>query len=100
MYYELKSIISSTFVQLTLHIFNETKRMATKFEGLQQNIRIIRSLSKFCWLFLNLEKIYQECRPFLQQQHIIELKRLLINQYSKLKSSFFLQTEGRRNGTH
>jgi len=34
MYYELKSIISSTFVQLTLHIFNETKRMATKFEGL------------------------------------------------------------------
>jgi len=37
----------------------------------------------------NLEKFYQECRPFLQQQHRIELKRLLIKQYSKLKSSFF-----------
>jgi len=36
----------------------------------------------------NLEKFCQECRPFLQQQHRIELKRLLINQYSKLKSSF------------
>ena len=37
----------------------------------------------------NLEKFYQECRPFLQQQHRIELKRLLINQHSKLKSIFF-----------
>jgi len=34
-------------------------------------------------------RFYQECRPFLQQQHRIELKRLLINQYSKRKSSFF-----------
>jgi len=37
----------------------------------------------------NLEKFYQECRPFLQQQHRIELKSLLINQYSKLKFSYF-----------
>ena len=41
----------------------------------------------------NLEKFYQECRPFLQQQHRIELKRLLINQYSKLKSSCFYKKE-------
>jgi len=37
----------------------------------------------------NLEKFYQECCPFLQRQHRIELKRLLINPYSNLKSSFF-----------
>ena len=41
----------------------------------------------------NLEKFYQECRPFLQQQHRIELKRLLINQYSKLKSIFFYKNK-------
>jgi len=37
----------------------------------------------------NVEKFYQECRPFLQQLHRTELKRLLINQYSKLKPNFF-----------
>ena len=39
----------------------------------------------------NLEKVYQECCPFLQQHNGIEFKRLLIIQYSKLKSSFFFK---------
>jgi len=41
MYYEVKSKISSTLVQLAVHFFNETKRTATKFEGLEKKRRII-----------------------------------------------------------
>jgi len=40
MYYAVKSKISSTLVQLTLHFFIETKRTATKFEGLEKKRRI------------------------------------------------------------
>jgi len=36
MYYEVKSKRSSTLVQLDVHFFNETKRTATKFEGLEK----------------------------------------------------------------
>jgi len=36
MYYEVKSKINSTLVQLTANFFNETKRIATKFEGLEK----------------------------------------------------------------
>jgi len=36
MYYEVKNTISSTLVQLLVHFFNETKRTATKFEGLEK----------------------------------------------------------------
>jgi len=50
MYYEVKSKISRTLVQLTRNFFNETKRTATKCEGLDKKRRIIRSLSKFYWL--------------------------------------------------
>jgi len=35
MYYELKRKVSSTLVQLDVDFFNETKRTATKFEGLE-----------------------------------------------------------------
>jgi len=35
MHYEVKSKISSTLVQLTVHFLNETKRIAMKFEGLE-----------------------------------------------------------------
>jgi len=35
MYYKVKSKITSTLVQLTARFFNETKRTATKFEGLE-----------------------------------------------------------------
>jgi len=41
MYYELKKIKSSTLVQLIVHFFNERKRTATKFEGLEKKRRII-----------------------------------------------------------
>jgi len=36
MCYEVKSEISSTLVQLAVNFFNETKRTATKFEGLEK----------------------------------------------------------------
>jgi len=35
-YYEAKRKISITLVQLDVHFFNETKRTATKFEGLEK----------------------------------------------------------------
>jgi len=35
MYYEVKNKISSTLVQLPVHFFNETKRTAMKFEGIE-----------------------------------------------------------------
>jgi len=41
MYYEVKNKISSTLLQLTAHFFNETKRTATKFEGLEKKRKII-----------------------------------------------------------
>jgi len=44
MYYEVKTKIRSTLVQLTAHFFNETKRTATKFEGLEKKRRIIRTV--------------------------------------------------------
>jgi len=44
MYYEVKSEISSTLVQLAVHFFNETKRTATKFEGLEKKRRIMRTV--------------------------------------------------------
>jgi len=46
MKYEVKSKISGTLVQLTvgLNFFNETKRTATKFEGLEKMRRIIRTV--------------------------------------------------------
>jgi len=51
MYYEVKNKTSSTLVQLTvgLHFFNETKRTAMKFEGLEKENNS-NSLSKFYWL--------------------------------------------------
>jgi len=36
MYYEVKSKINSTLVQLDVHFVIETKRTATKFEGLEK----------------------------------------------------------------
>jgi len=36
MYYEVKSKISSTLVQLPANFFNETKRKATKFESIEK----------------------------------------------------------------
>jgi len=44
MHYEVKSKISSALVQLTVHFFHETKRTATKFEGLEKKRRIIRTI--------------------------------------------------------
>jgi len=44
MYHEVKSKISSTLVQLAVQFFNETKRTATKFEGLEKKRRIIRTV--------------------------------------------------------
>jgi len=44
MYYEVKSKLSSTLIQLGVHFFNETKRTATKFEGLEKKRRIIRTV--------------------------------------------------------
>jgi len=44
MHYEVKSKISSTLLQLTVHFFNETKRTATKFEDPNKKRRIIRTL--------------------------------------------------------
>jgi len=44
MYYEVKSKISSTLVQLTVIFFNETKSTATKFEELGKKRRIIQTL--------------------------------------------------------
>jgi len=35
MYYEVKSKIGSTLVQLTANFFNETKRTATMFEWIE-----------------------------------------------------------------
>ena len=35
------------------------------------------------------ENLYQEIRPFLKQQQKTEFKRILINLYSKFKSSYF-----------
>jgi len=40
MYYEVKSKIRSTLAQWTVHFYNETKRTATKFEGLEKKWRI------------------------------------------------------------
>jgi len=41
----------STLVQLTVRFFNETKRTATKFEGLEKREKNnSSSLSKFFWL--------------------------------------------------
>jgi len=44
MYYEIKSKISSTLVQLTVIFFNETKRTATKFEEPGKKRRILQKL--------------------------------------------------------
>jgi len=44
MYYEVKGKISSTLVQLIENFFNKTKRTVTKFEGLDKNRRIIRTV--------------------------------------------------------
>jgi len=44
MYYEVKNKISSKLVQLIVDIFNKEKRAATKFEGLEKEIRIIRTV--------------------------------------------------------
>jgi len=44
MYYQVKSKISSTLVQLNVHFFNETKRTATKFERLEKKRRKIRTV--------------------------------------------------------
>jgi len=41
MYYEVKRKISSTLVQLPVIFFYETKRTATKFEGLENKRRMI-----------------------------------------------------------
>jgi len=41
MHYEVKSKIRSTLAQLTMQFLNETKRTATKFEGLEKKGRII-----------------------------------------------------------
>jgi len=41
MCYEVRSKISSTLVQLTVNFFTETKRTATKFEGIEKKRRII-----------------------------------------------------------
>jgi len=50
MYYEVKSKINSTLVQLTANFFNETKRIATKFEGLEKKEKNnSNSLSKLYW---------------------------------------------------
>jgi len=40
----VKNEISSTLVQLIVNFFNEAKRTATKFEGLEKKIRIIRTV--------------------------------------------------------
>jgi len=45
MYYEVKIKIRSTLVQLTAHFFNETKRTATKFEGLEKKEKNSNSLA-------------------------------------------------------
>jgi len=44
MYYEVKSKISKTLVQLTANFMNEIKRTATKFEGLEKKRTIIRTV--------------------------------------------------------
>jgi len=44
LYYEVKSKLSSTLLQLAVHFFNETKRTARKFEGLEKKRRIIRTV--------------------------------------------------------
>jgi len=38
---DVKSKISSALVQLTVQFFNETKRTATEFDGLEKKRRII-----------------------------------------------------------
>jgi len=43
MYYEAKSEVSNTLARLAVHFFNDTKRTATKFEGLEKKRRIIRT---------------------------------------------------------
>jgi len=43
MYYEVKSEVSNTLARLAVHFFNDTKRTATKFEGLEKKRRIIRT---------------------------------------------------------
>jgi len=44
MYYEVKSKLSSTLVRLTVNFLNETKRTATKFEGLAKKRKIMRTV--------------------------------------------------------
>jgi len=44
MCYEVKNKTSSTLIQLTVHLFNETKRTATKFERLEKKRTIIRTV--------------------------------------------------------
>jgi len=44
MYYEVKSKIRSTLVQLPVQLFYETKRTATKFEGLDKKRRKVRTV--------------------------------------------------------
>jgi len=44
MYYEVKYKISIILVQLTVHFFNETKRTATKCEGLEKKRRIVLTI--------------------------------------------------------
>jgi len=61
------------------------EKLCTLISGCCSCIRSVSFINNS--IFCKYEQIL-ECRPFLQQQHRIELKRLLINQYSKLKSSF------------
>jgi len=44
MFYEVKSTISSTLVQLTVNFFDETERTATKVEGFEKKKIIIRTV--------------------------------------------------------
>jgi len=57
MRYEVKSKISSTHVQLIVHFFNEAKRTATKFEGLEKKRRIILTVLVYSTGYL-----YQLCK--------------------------------------
>jgi len=51
MYYEVKSKISSTLSQLSVNCVNQTKRTATKFDGLEKKRKKFEQFKyKFYWL--------------------------------------------------
>ena len=82
-------------------ITNLSARQITQYEisvlnkGL--NFGILSNFFNFLQIQASLERIYQETRPFLKTSQLrIELKRLIINLYSKYKSGYFFAKRNKK----